>query len=100
MYPISNQQISEWSSAYPGVDVKTELLRMKVWLDANPTKKKTSRGILKFIVGWLTKAQDSGRGFAGTSLVPLSMPKIKSRVELSNEHQQAERARVLQGVSA
>ena len=60
-YPISKSQIKEWSDAYPGVDVKGELKKMKVWLDANPTRKKTPRGILRAVVGWLTRAQDDGR---------------------------------------
>ena len=31
------------------------------WLDANPKNRKTQRGILKFINGWLARAQDSAR---------------------------------------
>ena len=61
MHEISKQQVSEWQQAFPGVDVKSELKRMKVWMDANPTRKKTPKGINRAIVSWLTRSQDSGR---------------------------------------
>ena len=30
------------------------------WLDSNPTKRKTKRGINRFINNWLSNAQDKG----------------------------------------
>ena len=53
-----------WSKAYPAVDVFQELRAMESWLDANPTKRKTKRGIKSFIVRWLGKAQNQGGGLA------------------------------------
>lgn len=50
-------QVAQWSAAFPEVDVTAELLRMRVWLDANKSLRKTSRGIDRFIVSWLGRAQ-------------------------------------------
>lgn len=61
-FSISKSQVAEWSDAFPSVDVKSELRRFKVWLDANPTRRKTRKGILRAAVSWLSRAQDSGRG--------------------------------------
>ena len=33
---------------------------MSAWLSANPTKRKTRRGVQRFIVNWLSRAQDRG----------------------------------------
>lgn len=33
---------------------------MRGWLDANPQKRKTKRGIKAFVVRWLAKEQDKG----------------------------------------
>lgn len=63
-YPVSSQQIAEWTDAFPAVDVSAELKKAKVWLNANPTRGKTHRGMAKFIVGWLTREQDKGRPVA------------------------------------
>lgn len=65
-YPISLAQVEEWKCLYPAVDVMQQLRNMKGWLDANPSKRKTKAGILRFVVGWLAKEQDRG-GLRGVS---------------------------------
>ena len=59
-YPISEKQIQEWHGLYPSVDVMQEVRKMKGWLDANPAKRKTRRGILRFVNSWLAREQDKG----------------------------------------
>ncbi|MFQ8705569.1 MAG: hypothetical protein ACLR9T_05850, partial [Thomasclavelia sp.] len=61
LYPITNKQLNEWQELYPNVEVMQCLRNMKGWLDANPTKRKTKRGILKFVNGWLAREQDKPR---------------------------------------
>ena len=60
LYPITQRDIDEWSSLYLAVDILQELRKMRGWLDANPTKRKTSRGIKRFITSWLAREQDKG----------------------------------------
>lgn len=59
-YPIRQAQVNEWSGLYPAVDIMQELRKMAGWLDANPNKRKTARGILRFVNGWLAREQDKG----------------------------------------
>ena len=59
-YPVSQEQRQEWAGLYPAVDVIQQLRGMRGWLLANPSKRKTRRGILKFINGWLSAEQDRG----------------------------------------
>lgn len=59
-YPVMNAQVREWESLYPAVNVKQELRKMKGWCDANPARRKTGRGIRKFINAWLSREQDKG----------------------------------------
>lgn len=59
-YPIYQKDLDEWQELYPAVDVKQQLNAMRGWCMANPTKKKTSRGIKRFINGWLQREQDRG----------------------------------------
>ncbi len=44
--------------AYPAVPVDAELRKVKAWLAANPTKKKTAKGMPRFINSWFSRAQD------------------------------------------
>lgn len=59
-YPVSVEQCQEWAGLYPAVDVIQQLRNMRGWLDANPAKRKTKRGVNAFIVRWLAKEQDKG----------------------------------------
>ena len=60
MYPISQEQCQEWAGLYPAVDVIQQLRQMRGWLDSNPQKRKTKRGIKAFCTRWLCKEQDKG----------------------------------------
>ena len=82
MYEISKQQMAEWQQAFPGVDVKSELKRTKVWMDANPTRKKTPKGINRAIVSWLTRSQDSGRTITNGGTNGKQTGKIESNLEI------------------
>lgn len=59
-YDVPLDKITLWRETYPAVDVEQELRRMIAWLDSNPTKRKTRRGIERFINSWLARTQDSG----------------------------------------
>lgn len=58
-YTVTNEQIQGWQQSVPLVDVKSELRKMQLWLDGNPKKRKTARGITRFITGWLVREQNS-----------------------------------------
>lgn len=66
-YGITNGDVLEWSQLYPAVDVMQCLRNMKGWLLSNPTKRKTEKGIRRFVTTWLQKEQDRGgtRGYTG-----------------------------------
>ena len=71
-YGVTQSQIDHWRELFPAVDVMQCLRTMIAWLEANSTKKKTMRGMPKFITGWLSREQDRG----GTrQAAPLLKPK-------------------------
>ncbi len=55
---VTQVQVDQWKEIYPGVDMLGELRKMKGWLIANPSRRKTKKGIDKFINNWLAKEQD------------------------------------------
>ena len=61
-FPVTQGMVDDWSTTFPAVDVPQQLREMRAWCVANPTKRKTPRGISAFIVTWLGKEQDGGRG--------------------------------------
>lgn len=63
----SQPLFDEYVRLYPGVDVKQQFNAMRGWLLSNPQKRKTRRGITKFVNSWLAKEQDRGFKPVGTS---------------------------------
>lgn len=55
-FTVTEEDVKEYQEVYTNVDVKAELKKMKLWLDANPTKRK--KNVKAFIARWLAKAQD------------------------------------------
>lgn len=66
-FDICTEQIAEWAELYPAVDVLQELRNMRGWCVANPTKRKTRRGILRFVTSWLARTQDRGGTKSGSN---------------------------------
>lgn len=64
-YDVPVEKIKLWQQAFPGVDIHQELRKMITWCDSNPKRKKTRRGIDRFINNWLERAQNSGRSYQG-----------------------------------
>lgn len=59
-HPVYDKEIKDWEELYPAVDVRQQLRSMKGWLLSNPAKRKTKRGINRFINNWLSREQDRG----------------------------------------
>ncbi|MCZ3377444.1 hypothetical protein [Rhizobium sp. AG207R] len=59
---VSQADITDWSEAYPGIDVMQQLRSMRQWLIANERNRKTSTGMRRFVVAWLAREQDRGGG--------------------------------------
>jgi hypothetical protein len=60
IYPVTAEQVAEWQEAYPGIDVMQELRHARQWCLADTRRCKTARGVTRFLVGWLGRAQDRG----------------------------------------
>jgi len=53
----------EYVKLYPNVNVKQQFNAMRGWCMSNPTKRKTAKGIRRFVNTWLSKEQDKGGSF-------------------------------------
>lgn len=62
-YGVTQTDIDLFTELYPAVNVMQELRNMKGWCNSNPSKRKTRRGINRFINSWLSREQDNGRSY-------------------------------------
>lgn len=57
-FTLTDALLTEWSAAYPAVDVRITVKRAAAWAAANPRKKKAQ--IARFLVNWLAREQEHG----------------------------------------
>lgn len=65
-FDVTESYLREQMGLYPGINIEQELRNMRGWLDSNPAKRKTPRGIKRFITTWLQNSQDKPRGWQGS----------------------------------
>jgi len=56
VYAPTNGEVDHYQEMFPNINVSQEFCSMQVWLEANPARRKTKRGISRFIASWLIKA--------------------------------------------
>lgn len=61
-YPVTVDDIAEWRELYPAVSIDVEIRKIIGWSQSNVQKRKTMKGMPKFINSWLSRAQDKGGG--------------------------------------
>jgi len=84
MWEPTEEQIQNWTAIYPAIDVIQELNAMWGWLDANPTRRKTKRGITRFVNSWLARAQDKGGSPLARKDVPHGTIKTRDMTSLDD----------------
>ena len=57
-YPVSKEYFNKLSKKYGNTYVTVELEKMRIWCLKNPNKRKTEKGMPRFIVGWLKRGQN------------------------------------------
>lgn len=62
-FEISPGIESQWSVAYPAVNVGSEVAKAAAWLTANPKNRKSNYA--RFLVNWLVRAQDKAPAVGG-----------------------------------
>lgn len=72
-FHISENHLNEFVDAYPGVDVREQIMKMSQWLKVNPTKRKTKNGIMRFINSWIARSERETIN-ASQSSTKISMP--------------------------
>jgi hypothetical protein len=80
-FQITEDQVQQWQSLYPAVDVMQELRNIRGWNLSNPKKRKTKSGILQHINAWLAKEQNRG-GISNSSALSNRSPPTRTKSDL------------------
>lgn len=64
-WPLFQAKVVEYQAVFQGIDVLAEVKKAYQWCVDNPTRRKTKRGMLRFLFGWLERAQNSAHAWGG-----------------------------------
>ena len=79
MFDVTRDYVEEKKKLYPAVDVEQELRKMRGWCDDNPKNRKTSKGVKRFINGWLSREQDRAPRKQAQQQVSRNIPRDTNR---------------------
>lgn len=66
-----------WAQSYPKVDLLAESRKIIAWWASNPSKRKTQRGVPRFVNAWLSRAASGGDAPRTEKPQPKSFAKIR-----------------------
>ena len=99
---LTREQVAAWSTMFPGVDIEQQCRSAWAWVDASPTRRKTARGMKRFLSGWLARTNDRGGGGGGGQLAPRVKPPNQTerirQLRIEAEEEQA-KLRLVEGQS-
>jgi hypothetical protein len=81
-FTVTERMLAGWREAFPGIDLRVEVMKAKCWLDANPRKRKTHSGAERFLLGWVGRAQDGAGRNAAPPFSP-RLPTLNGREDLA-----------------
>lgn len=55
----TGEMLAEWQATFPGLDVMAQLRRARQWCVDNVDRRKTQRGMRRFIGSWLSNAKEA-----------------------------------------
>ena len=82
-FAVCQSHLDQLASFYPGLDVVDHTRRALAYIVANPVKRKTARGMMKFLTAWMERRIDNqgGKQSQGQAIAP----RFDSRPDLAKE---------------
>lgn len=74
---LPEAKVAEWKECFPGLDILAECRLALQWTRDNPGRRKTARGMPRFLLNWLDRAQNrrGGQNLGNGSARPGSPPR-------------------------
>ncbi len=58
MFHVDHAYVERLQIQFPALDVKQQFRQMQAWFEGNRRNRKTAQGMTRFIINWLSRAQD------------------------------------------
>lgn len=77
--------VKRWRGHFPSLDIGAECRNALAWIEASPERRKTARGMKRFLVGWFGRAQNGGQRRGGSSATaPVNVRVGHARAEIKD----------------
>ena len=76
-YPVTQDQVEAWEKQFPEVNVLSALRDARAWLFKNQRKRKTARGMPRFIQSWLENCAAWGKNKKEVRARPLTDEEVE-----------------------
>ena len=60
-WPLTQAKLDEYAETFVGMDVLGQCRKARLWCVENPAKRKTARGMGKFLFGWIERSNNRGQ---------------------------------------
>ena len=67
-WPLYRSKVAELAETFPGIDIEAEARKARQWLRDNPDRRKTPRGMPRFLSGWMSRANPDRNGDGQSAL--------------------------------
>lgn len=57
VYKLTYDELKEYKELYPRLNVELQIRRASKWCENNPTRRKTAKGIGRFLGSWMNRAK-------------------------------------------
>ena len=89
------EHIADWKATYPGLDIEAECRKARAWIIANPEKRKTAKGMPRFLLRWFNRTVDSPQRIAPqTAKPPPAAPRPWSEVFAEQDEQRSKEIQI------
>lgn len=94
---LTAAHVEDLRVAFPGMDVRVECERARVWTLAKPQNRKTAKGMKAFLFAWVSRAQNRGGGAQAPPTAPRPATSFAVREEQERQTRQLERRFIAAG---
>ena len=74
---LTESQLAQWRVLFPSLDVDAECRSALAWVLASAERRKTARGMQRFLVGWFDRSQNRGNGKGKPQQASAGKPRVK-----------------------
>lgn len=93
-WSITEDEFQTLRDAFPALDIAQECKRALAWVKSNPANRKTAKGMMRFLNGWMARNQNRGGASKPVESFAERDARLRREAEQAKSKERAEAMRV------